>query len=280
MHNKYHFLFVISTPLMIFYTKCVFILHMSQCFSIIVCKSSAKNISFSFLAHPLRRYSHHHFDDNFPNICFLGEPLKFSVESKPVDISLPGINASLKIPRNAVPPDKKVDVTFGACLSGSFKYPEGYEPLSAVYLISVDSSFDKEVELTFEHFAEIQTKEHAYALKCFSAKSSLADGEKEYEFSQMIGAKLAVRESQCNLTTQHFCHVVVAAKHPTLSMFVLMICASIPTVNALFLFGKHTTEKRYGAVCTYAINDEVSHAAVAVSVANSGYIEVYECTFS
>jgi hypothetical protein len=167
-------------------------------------------------AHPLRRYSHHHFDDNFPNICFLGEPLKFCVQSKPVDISLPGINASLKIPRNAVPPDKKVDVTFGACLSGSFKYPEGYEPLSAVYLISVDSSFDKEVELTFEHFAEIQTKEHAYALKCFSAKSSLADGEKEYEFSQMIGAKLAVRETQCNLTTQHFCHVVVAAKHPTL----------------------------------------------------------------
>ena len=212
---------------------------MSPCFSIIACKCSAQNILFSFLAHPLSRYSHHHFDDNFPNICFLGEPLKFCVQSKPVDISLPNINVSLKIPRNAVPPEKKVDVTFGACLSGSFKYPEGYEPLSAVYLISVDSSFDKEVELTFEHFAEIQTKEHAYALKCFSAKSSLADGEKEYEFSQMIGAKLAVSKTRCRLTTEHFCHVVVAAKHDELSKFVLMceiIIASVPAESALFLF--------------------------------------------
>ena len=169
------------------------------------------------LAHPPCHYSHHHFDESFPNICFLGEPLKFSLQREPREICLPGLNASLKIPMNAVPPDKTVNVTFGACLSGAFKYPEGYEPLSSVYLISVDSSFEKEVELMFEHFAEIETNEQAISLKCFSAKSSLADGEKVYKFHQMKGAKLAVGKTRCKLMTQHFCHIVVAAEREKLS---------------------------------------------------------------
>ena len=235
---------------------------------------SIHNEVLSFSAHPFSQYSHHHFDDNFPNMCFLGEPLKFSVESKPLYISLPGINVALRIPRNAVPPNKKVNVTFGACLSGSFKYPEGYEPLSAVYLISVDSSFDKELKLTFEHFAEIENEIQASKLKCFSAKSSLANGGKEYEFHQMVGAKLAVDKTRCKLTTQHFCKIVVGAEHDALSKLI------VPNLTKLimyvwFPFCKHTTEKRYGAVCSYEINDEVSHAAVAVSVVNSGYIEVF-----
>ena len=232
-------------------------------------------MKYSFSGHPFSPYSHHHFDDNFPNMCFLGEPLKFSVESKPLYKSLPGIKVSLKIPENAVPPNKKVNVTFGACLSGSFKYPEGYEPLSAVYLISVDSPFDKEVELTFEHFAKIENKIQASKLKCFSAKSSLANGEKEYEFHQVVGAKLAVGKTRCKLTTQHFCEIVVGAEHNALSK---LIVPNLPKLimYVWFPFCKHTTEKRYGAVCCYEINDEVvSHAAVAVSVVNEVYMEVF-----
>ena len=162
-------------------------------------------------------YSHHHFSDDFPNICFLGEPLKFTVKSDPVDISLPGLNVSLKIPSNAVSLDNTVNVVMGACLSGSFKYPEGYEPLSAVYFISVDSTFEKEVELTFDHFAHIETEQQASALKCFMAKSTLEDGEQEYKFSQMTSGKLTVGETQCTLVTRHFCGACVAAEEDVFS---------------------------------------------------------------
>ena len=124
---------------------------------------------------------------------------------------------SLKIPPGAVRPnaDKPVTVTLQACLSGlTFKYPEGCTPLSAVYRVSADAPFEKEVALTFEHFAELETEEQASEMSFFKAKSfpTVMDGREVFIFSPVEGGRFAVGGRHCTLSTQSFSLVGVGAK--------------------------------------------------------------------
>ena len=160
---------------------------------------------------------YHHFDDAFPGVCFLGKPLEIPVQSEPVTISPPGLGISLKIPFGAVRPDadKPVNVTIQACLPGpNFKYPEGCTALSAVYHISADLSFEKEVELTLEHFAELETEKELSEMTFFKAKSvpTVMDGREEYIFSPVEGGRFAVGESHCTLSTQGFSLISAGTK--------------------------------------------------------------------
>ena len=165
---------------------------------------------------------HHHYDDQFPGVCFLGKPLsqEIPVQSEPVTIAPPGLGVSLKIPTGAIQPDagKPVNVTLQACLSGStFKYPEGCTPLSAVYHISADSSFNKEVELAFEHFAELETEKEASEMTIFRAESvpTMTDGREEFIFNQLEGGKFAIGKSHCTLLTQSFSLISAGTKGPS-----------------------------------------------------------------
>ena len=139
------------------------------------------------------------------------------MQSEPVTISPPGLGVSLKIPADAVPPDanKPVSVTIQACLSGpNFKYPEGCSPLSAVYYISADLPFEKKVELTFEHFAELETEKQLSEMTFFKANSvpTVTNGRKEYIFSPTEGGRFGVGGSHCTLLTQGFSLVSAGTK--------------------------------------------------------------------
>ena len=157
----------------------------------------------SFLSTSVK-YSHQHFDDEFPGVTLLGKSVEFTVkpEQKPVTISPPGHGVSLKIPQDAVRPDQPVKVDFKTCLSGPFKYPEGYSPLSSVHHISTDTLFENDVEVSIEHFANIETKEQAEDMTFFIAKPS--EGNDEIHFIPMEGGKFEVGEGRCTLSTQTF----------------------------------------------------------------------------
>ena len=143
------------------------------------------------------------------------------MQSKPVTIAPPGLGVSLKIPPGAVQPDvgKPVNVTFQACLSdSSFKYPEGCTPLSLVYHISADSVFQQKVELTFEHFAELETGKEASEMTLFRAESvpTVTDsGREEFVFTHLEGGKFAVGGSHCTLLTQKFSLISAGTKGPS-----------------------------------------------------------------
>ena len=142
------------------------------------------------------------------------------MQSKPVTIAPPELGVSLKIPPGAVRPDagKPVNVTFQACLSGSnFKYPEGCTPLSAVYHISANTSFKKNVEMTLEHFAELETEKEASEMTFFRAESvpTVTDGREEFIFTQLKGGKFAVGGNHCTLSTQTFCLISAGTKGPS-----------------------------------------------------------------
>ena len=142
-------------------------------------------------------------DDHFPGICFLGKPHEVTVQSDPVTISPPGHGVSLKIPPNAIQSsDKPVNVSLQTCLSSSvFQYPEGCTPLSAVYHISSDMAFDKDVELTFEHFAELETDKQVNEMTFLGAE---AQGEGKYIFVPMGSGEFKVGGHKCTISTRQF----------------------------------------------------------------------------
>ena len=152
---------------------------------------------------------HHHYDDLFPGVCFLGEPLEYLLSSKQVTISPPNLGVTLSIPSDAVPRGEHVTVTIRPCLSGPFQYPEGYEPLSAVYHISTNTSLKKKGQLTLEHFGDLQTKKEADNMTFFSVKSPvMVDGKKVYQFGVVKGGKFRVGENYGAISLEHFCFVV------------------------------------------------------------------------
>ena len=139
------------------------------------------------------------------------------MQSEPVTIAPPGLGVFLKVPPGAVPPDadKPVCVTVQACLSGStFKFPAGCTPLSAVYHISAEPPFDKEVELTFEHFAELETENDVNQVTLFRAESipTVTEGGKEFIFTSIEGGQFEVGGSHCTLSTKTFCKMCVGTK--------------------------------------------------------------------
>ena len=145
-------------------------------------------------------------DEEFPGICFLGEPQEVAVQSEPVTLSQPGLGVTLKIPPNAVQSsDEPVNVSLRTCLSSTvFQYPEGCTPLSAVYHISSDSALDKDVELSIEHFADLKTDTQANEMTFFRAESAR---EGKFIFTPMAGGQFEVGGHRCTISTRKFGYV-------------------------------------------------------------------------
>ena len=159
--------------------------------------------------HPARIQPHLYCDNKFPGVCFLGKPLKYVVSSKQVTISPPDLGITLDIPSGAVPPGEYITVTIRPCLFGSFQYPEGYEPLSAVYHISTNTHLKKKGKLTLEHYGDVQTKQQADNMTFFSAKSSpvRVDGKEVYQFGMVKGGEFQTGDKCGTISLQHFCFV-------------------------------------------------------------------------
>ena len=197
------------------------------------------------------------------------------MQSEPVTIAPPGLGVFLKIPPGAVRPDadKPVNVAIQACLFGStFIYPEGYTPLSAVYHVSADSRFEKDVELTFEHFAELETEKQVSTMTIFRAKSlpTMRDGKAEFIFSPVEGGKFAVGETQCTFSTQEFSKFCAGTKETV--EIRKTACLEIQSVHVHF----YLLGRRYVVLCSFTEGvQDVGHAAIAVSLDSNVYITVH-----
>ena len=153
------------------------------------------------------KYCHHQYDDDYPDVCFLGEQLQCDVDSKGGHFAPTNLGISLEVPPNAVPAGKTITLCSRPCLCGPFQYPEGYESLSGVYLITSKSSFQKEVKLTMKHYGRIETEEQADQIYFLSAKHTpiIFKGKKVYDFRPIKGGKFAVHNGEGSLTHKQFC---------------------------------------------------------------------------
>ena len=136
------------------------------------------------------------------------------MQSEPVTLSPPGLGVTLKIHPNAVQSsDEPVNVSLRTCLSSTvFQYPEGCTPLSAVYHISSNSAFNKEVELSIEHFADLKTDTQANEMTFFRAESK----EKgKYRFTPMEGGMFEAGGHRCTISTRLVPSFVSAGSMPS-----------------------------------------------------------------
>ena len=244
---------------------------------------------------PLPVYSHHQYDDNSPGVSFLGDPLEYAVQSEPVTISPPGLGISMTIPQDAVPPEEQVNVTIRQCLAGSFQYPEGFEPLSAIYHIPVsdDSSFQKDVEVEFEHFGQLETEEQASKMTFFDAKSSpvVVGGRNVFKFSPVKGGRFAVGGSHCTYSSKHFGFLCAGTEKSseTRELHVYQLhqwygysyhycmfteALTLPFSSHMLLYALSMIGKRYVVLNSYTQDTDLHHAAIAISVDNVVFIEV------
>ena len=229
-------------------------------------------LSCRFILHYLAlRYS---VNDQFPSIQFLGKPCSIPVKSESVTFSSSEFGVTITIPPNSLKHDSEKsenNVILQTCLNGpAFQYPEGSAPLSAIYHLSADSSFEKEVEMKFEHFAEIKTKKEADNMTVFWAKSSptVIDGRKIFSFSAIAGGAFLAGKDVCTLSTKHSGFLSAGTKHNSETRKTL-ICA-LRCEQYLFIAGK-----RYNVLCSYPREKQaVRHAAVAISLDSAAYTMV------
>ena len=137
--------------------------------------------------------------------------MEFTVDSKGGHFAPPDYGISLSVPPDAVLPGKIQKISIRPCVSVPFKYHEGYELLSAVYLITPKVSFEKKVELRLDHYGRLETDEQASQITFLSAKKTLGDvNEKRmFEFRPLKDGKFAVHETYGTLQLKHFCPVGV-----------------------------------------------------------------------
>ena len=159
-------------------------------------------------------YPYHVLDEEFPGICFLGEPQEVAVQSEPVTHSPPGLGVTLKIPPNAVQSsDEPVNVSLRTCLPSTvFQYPKDCTPLSAVYHISSNRHFNEVVELTIEHFADLKTDKQANEMTFFRAES---EEKGKYSFTPMEGGVFKVGGHRCTISTRLVPSFVSAGSIPS-----------------------------------------------------------------
>ena len=157
------------------------------------------------------------FETEFPDVCFLEKQEEIPPkQKKPVTISPAGLAVTLTVPPGTIPfhPNKPAIVALKTCVSAPlFTYPEGCTPLSAVYHVSATSCFKKEVELTFEHFAKLETEGHNKKVIVLRAKSSptVVDGKKKFIFERVDADDFAVGEGHCKISTTEFGFICAGA---------------------------------------------------------------------
>ena len=83
-----------------------------------------------------------------------------------------------------------------------------------MYHISADSSLEKEIDLTFEHFAQLDTEMDTSEMTFFRAEPipTVTDGEEEFVFTKMEGGKFVVNGNHCTISTQTFSLIFTGTK--------------------------------------------------------------------
>ena len=108
------------------------------------------------------------------------------------------VGVTVNIPHGAVATGKDVDLTVRPCLDGRFILPEGYEPASPVYLVRASTDFLQDVQVSIEHFADLQSKRDCDNMAFLFAGTTPVDGSNgpEYQFEEIPANRFVFKEGQ------------------------------------------------------------------------------------
>lgn len=139
-----------------------------------------------------------------PGIVFSNlEPLKhvtITPRGKEIDLE-DEIGMSLSIPSGAVTKDVKIEIAAG--FAGTWKIPEGMEPVSPAYIINTKNAvFSKDIEVKLQHVANLETSKDCKNMVVVKASSTPTyDGGTSgpvYKFEELKGVKVEYDQGNRN----------------------------------------------------------------------------------
>lgn len=169
-----------------------------------MCNYVLKYHVFDIVGHinPLRTIE---VKNEFPGVAFSKFSAQQTVDRKGATITGEGVK--LFIPEGAVPSTDKVDILLQSCLGGPFVLPDDYVFASPVFLFSPPFAFHREVVLTIEHFACLDTDEDCNEIAFFTSKTkpTISKNEPYWYFHQYGEPKFQRRSRFGTIHLRHFC---------------------------------------------------------------------------
>ena len=157
------------------------------------------------------------------------------VGDKPQKLEWPGYGFYIEVPDEALPPEVTASVAVKIVFAGQFELPEGSQLISAIYWISSNKSFLKEVTINIQHCAVIESEEQCAEFKFIVAKCS--QEVLPYKFKKMGKGLFNIHSQYAAIKVKQFSFFGLTGPWFTrLSYMSLMFYKPITTNKVNFVF--------------------------------------------
>ena len=113
----------------------------------------------------------------------------------------------ISVPQGTLSVKETCKISARALVGGQFAFPEGTEPISIVYTISIAKPLLKPVKLEIQHCAHLVTEDHTSYLSFATASSK--QPVLPYQFQLLKGGKFYPGNQYGSISLSHFCHLVI-----------------------------------------------------------------------
>ena len=151
--------------------------------------------------------------------------------NKPYDIVCPNLGYELHISEGACPPNEKGRVTIDTLVDdGDFVFPDGVEPVSAIYVFSVSSKPRKSSTLKIQHCVSLKK---ANCCKPNFYRAPLTESAPPYHFEIVKGGKFHEDSQYGEIELTEFCAICCCFQSNSSGEFVsdqynYILCSYIP----------------------------------------------------
>ena len=134
---------------------------------------------------------------------------------QPQSLIWPGHGFELHFPANTCLPGEECDIMMDAVVGGDFVFPEGVEPVSAIYIISITSKLHMPSLLKIQHCVALDKASKHSRLSFYRAL--LKEPIPPYNFRRVKGGKFDINSQFGELELPTFCAMVIGKDSPTSS---------------------------------------------------------------
>ena len=109
------------------------------------------------------------FSDTLHGVCIGGEKLFLIQGDSPQFLDWEEYGLKITVSQDTLSPTETCEVALSALVGGQFQFPEGTEPISAVYAISVSNPLLQPIKLEIQHCADLVTEDQTKYLSFATA---------------------------------------------------------------------------------------------------------------
>lgn len=159
------------------------------------------------------------YQDDSNYFVFLGSTQVIVCDSKGGKYEVLEQGITVRIPPNAL--DSEAHIEVGVAIHGSFKFPTGQQPISAIVWLLVRGTstftFKKPVEIQLPHFlnlsnSDIDEKAEEFGLGFMTTNEEM-DRRQQLIFTEGPGESVVYLQRSAKVLMKHFCFVCLSAKH-------------------------------------------------------------------